>query len=140
MGKPRYPPCERHKYLSLRAAISSLCAFYASDCHSQSPDIDIPATKSALITGSSARTIMLLANHRNPFMRQTQNPHEASEPYNRQSWRKDAVRVAEWGIVGLVTGLAHTIAKAIAAGKNNKCVSTSQWRGFQRRFRNGFCF
>lgn len=48
--------------------------------YNQSPDIDMPATKTAPNVITSANTIKLAANQRNPFICQVQRMQEASDP------------------------------------------------------------
>lgn len=93
----------------------------------------MPATNSAPIVGSSMRAIKLLANQRNPFMRQIQNPPEASEAYQSTYRHRLAARFGSWGRAGFVVGDGHSVPTAIAAGKNNNWDSASQWKGFQSR-------
>jgi hypothetical protein len=49
--------------------------------YNHSPYTDIEATKRAPHVITSAQTIKLTAYQRNPFIRQIQNPQEASDPY-----------------------------------------------------------
>ena len=94
--------------------------------YNQSPVIDIPATNSAPHVTSSAKAIRLVAYHRNPFMRQIQNPHEASDPYVTTSRYNFAVWIAEWGRVGLVTGLPPITPTVIDEPGKNKSKPLSK--------------
>ncbi|MBB5058114.1 hypothetical protein HDF16_002820 [Granulicella aggregans] len=64
--------------------------------YNQSPDIDMPATKIAPNVITSANTIKLAANHRNPFICQVQMMQEASDPQITASNQNVATRLAGW--------------------------------------------
>lgn len=88
--------------------------------YNQSPLIDILATNSAPQVINSAIAIRLVAYHRNPFMRQIQNPHEIRDPYVTASKHSSAALLAEWGTWGLITGFRPSTPAKIAAAKKSR--------------------
>jgi hypothetical protein len=108
-------------------------------CQSQSPATDIPAINRPQNTSTSAKSMRLTANHRNPRIRQTHQPQDAREAYFNTSKNRRPASMARCGTVGLVIGFAQMMPAAMAAGKNKRCVNTSQWYGFQSCLSNGFC-
>jgi hypothetical protein len=95
-------------------------------CQSQSPATDIPAINRPQNTSTSANSMRLTANQRNPRIRQTHQTHDAKEAYINTSKNRRPASMARCGTVGLVIGLAQMMPAAITAGKNKRCVNTSQ--------------
>jgi hypothetical protein len=108
-------------------------------CQSQSPATDIPDINRPQNTNTSANSMRLTANQRKPRIRQTHQTHDAKEAYINMSRHRRPASMARCGSVGLVIGLVQIMPAAITAGKNKRCVNTSQWYGFQSCLSNGFC-
>lgn len=81
----------------------------------------------------------LTANQRKPGIRQIHQTHDAKEAYINTSKHSRPASMPRCGTVGLAIGLAQMTPAAITAGKNKRCVDTSQWYGFQSCLSNGFC-
>ena len=88
--------------------------------YNHSPYTDIEATKRAPHVITSAQTIKLTAYQRNPFIRQIQNPKEASDPHSTTANQSSADDLGGWGRVGLLIGFAPNTPTAIAATKNRR--------------------
>jgi len=99
--------------------------------YNQSPLTAMPATKNAPMRIICSTATKLNANHRNPFIRYTQNPANASESKPSKPY---VVLAIEFGLVRKKPGPeeGYKTPMEITTGKNSSCVSASQCDRFHR--------